>query len=165
MYHGPLWHHNVCYHWVPIWQYINIFTRCTNRNQHDIRMTSVANVSKEQTDMSYKGELQTLTKLSMRHKVYPGETCCTTISKSIITMLMSRGRCNNRNKNKNKFMVGPSKEGSCSLFFVGIFQSPFRLGTYPYTRTIYIVSTEGSTINLSLSNYNTLQIVTSCKLI
>ncbi len=27
-------------------KYINIFTRCTNRNQHDILMTVVANVSK-----------------------------------------------------------------------------------------------------------------------
>ncbi len=32
-------------------------------NQHDILMTAVAEVSKGQTDMSYKGELQTLTKL------------------------------------------------------------------------------------------------------
>ncbi len=36
-------------------------------NQHDILMTAVADVSKGQTNMSYKGELQTLTKLSMRH--------------------------------------------------------------------------------------------------
>ncbi len=34
--------------------------------QHDILKTVVADVSKGQTDMSYKGELQTLTKLSMR---------------------------------------------------------------------------------------------------
>ncbi len=51
-------------------------------------MTAVADVSKGQTDMSYKGEMQTLTKLS------PGETCYTTISEVIITMLMSRGRHN-----------------------------------------------------------------------
>ncbi len=31
-------------------------------NQHDILMTAVDDVSKEQTDMSCKGELQTLTK-------------------------------------------------------------------------------------------------------
>ncbi len=46
--------------------YINIFTRCTIRNQHDILKTAVADVSKGQTDMSYKGELQILNKLSMR---------------------------------------------------------------------------------------------------
>ncbi len=69
-------------------------TRCTNRNQHDILMTAVAGVSKGQTDMSYKGELQTPTKLSMRHQVCPGETFCTAIPDSAITMLMSRGRSN-----------------------------------------------------------------------
>ncbi len=63
---------------------INIFTRCTIRNQHDILKTAVANVSKGQTDMSHKGELQTLTKLSMRHQVYPNDTCHTTISESTI---------------------------------------------------------------------------------
>ncbi len=73
---------------------INIFTRCTIRNQHDILKTAVANVSKGQTDMSYKGELQILTKLSMRHQVCPGETCHTNISESTITMLMSRGISN-----------------------------------------------------------------------
>ncbi len=57
-------------------------------------MTAVADVSKGQTDMSYKGELQTLTKLSMRHHVCPSETCRMTISESTITMLMSRGRSN-----------------------------------------------------------------------
>ncbi len=31
-------------------------------NQHDILMTYVADESKGQTDMTYKGELQTLTK-------------------------------------------------------------------------------------------------------
>ncbi len=35
------------------------------------------------TDISYKGELQTLTKLSMRHQVCPGETYCTTISQPL----------------------------------------------------------------------------------
>ncbi len=49
--------------------YIHIFTRHTIRNQHDIIKTAVADVSKGQTDMSHKGELQTLTKLSMRHQV------------------------------------------------------------------------------------------------
>ncbi len=38
-------------------------------------MTAVADDSKGQTDMSYKGELQTLSKQSMRHYVCPGETC------------------------------------------------------------------------------------------
>ncbi len=49
-------------------------------------------VSKGQTNMTYKGELQTLTNLSMRHQVCPRETCRAIISESIITMLMSRGR-------------------------------------------------------------------------
>ncbi len=63
-------------------------------NQHDILMIAVANVSKGQTDMSYKGELQSLTKLSMRYQVCHSETCCTIISESTITMPMSRGRGN-----------------------------------------------------------------------
>ncbi len=46
-------------------------------------------VKGKQPDMSYKGEIQTLTKLSMRHQVCPCETCRTTISESTITMLMS----------------------------------------------------------------------------
>ncbi len=74
--------------------YINIFTRCTIRNQHDFLKTDVADVSKGQTDMSYKGELQTLTKLSMRHQVCHSETCRAIISESVLTMLMSRGRSN-----------------------------------------------------------------------
>ncbi len=37
------------------------------RNQHAILKTALADVSKGQTDMSHKGELQRLTKLSMRH--------------------------------------------------------------------------------------------------
>ncbi len=52
----------------------------------------MADVSKGQTDMSYKRELQTLTKLSRRNQVCPGETCRTTKSESTITMLMSRSR-------------------------------------------------------------------------
>ncbi len=44
--------------------------------------------------MSHKGELQTLTKLSMRHHVCPRETCCAIISETIITMLMSEGITN-----------------------------------------------------------------------
>ncbi len=56
-------------------KHLTIFTRCTIRNQHDILKTAVADVSKGQTDMSYKGELETLTKLSMRHQVCPSETC------------------------------------------------------------------------------------------
>ncbi len=59
--------------------FLNIFTTCTNRNQHDILKTTVADVSKGQTDMSYKGELQTLTKQSMRHQICPSETCFMTI--------------------------------------------------------------------------------------
>ncbi len=54
-------------------KYINIFSRCTNRNQRDILITAVANVSKGQTDMWFKGDLQTPPKLSMRHQVCPGE--------------------------------------------------------------------------------------------
>ncbi len=69
-------------------KYINIFIRCTNRNQYDILMTAAADVSKGQTDMPCKGELQTMTKLSIRHLVCPGEDCCT------IILLMSRGRGN-----------------------------------------------------------------------
>ncbi len=46
-------------------------------------MTAVADVLKGQTDMPHKGELQTLTKLSMIHQVCHSETL------SIITMLMS----------------------------------------------------------------------------
>ncbi len=42
-----------------------------NRNQH-ILMTAVADISKGQTNMSYKGECQTLTKLSMKHQVCHG---------------------------------------------------------------------------------------------
>ncbi len=60
-----------------------------NRNQHDILKTAVADVSKGQTDMLYKGELQTLTKLSMRHQVCPSEICHVIISECILTMLMS----------------------------------------------------------------------------
>ncbi len=41
--------------------------------------------------MSHKGELQTLTKLSMKHQVCHTETCHMIISESIITMLMSGG--------------------------------------------------------------------------
>ncbi len=37
-------------------------------------MAAVADVCKGQTDMSYKGKLQTLTKLSMIHQVSHGET-------------------------------------------------------------------------------------------
>ncbi len=57
-------------------------------------MTVVVDVSKGQTDMSYKSELQIPTKLCMRHQVCPSETCHTTISESIITMFMSRGTSN-----------------------------------------------------------------------
>ncbi len=75
-------------------KYINIFTRCKNRKQYDILMTVAANVIVKGKQMSYKGELQTPTKQSMRHQVYPGETCHTTMSESAITILMSRGRSN-----------------------------------------------------------------------
>ncbi len=57
-------------------------------------MTAVADVDKGQIDMSYKGELQTLINLSMRHQVCRGKTYHTTISESIITMFMSSGRGN-----------------------------------------------------------------------
>ncbi len=49
-------------------------------NQHDILKTAVADVSKGQTNMSHKGEIQTLTKLSMRHQVGPSEICHTITS-------------------------------------------------------------------------------------
>ncbi len=51
------------------------------RKQHDILKTAVADVIKGQTNMSHKGELQTLTKLNMKHQVCPGETCCMIISR------------------------------------------------------------------------------------
>ncbi len=38
-------------------------------------ITAAADVSKGQTDMSYKGELQTFAKHSMRQQVCPSETC------------------------------------------------------------------------------------------
>ncbi len=66
----------------------------TIRNQHHILKIAVADVTKGQTDMSYKGELQPLTRLSMRHHVCPSETCGTITSVSTITMLMSSGRSN-----------------------------------------------------------------------
>ncbi len=47
--------------------------------QHDILMIAIDNVRKGQTYMSYNGELQTLTKLSMRHQVWPGEIFRTSI--------------------------------------------------------------------------------------
>ncbi len=75
-------------------KHINIFARRTIRNQHDILKTAVADVSKGQTDMTYKGELQTLTKLNMRHQIRPRETCHAIILESILTKLMSRGRSN-----------------------------------------------------------------------
>ncbi len=46
-------------------------------------MTAVANVRKRQIDMSYNGEHPTLTKQSMRHQVYPGETCHASIYMTI----------------------------------------------------------------------------------
>ncbi len=49
-------------------------------------MTDVANGSKKQTDKSYKGELQTLTKLSMRCQVCPSGTWHIIISVSTITI-------------------------------------------------------------------------------
>ncbi len=57
-------------------------------------MAAVVDVNNGQTDMSIKGELQTLTKQSMRHQVCLGETCHTTISESVIAMLISRGKSN-----------------------------------------------------------------------
>ncbi len=63
-------------------------------------MTAVADVSKGQTDMLYKGELQTLTKRSIRDQACPGETRCTIILASIITMLISSGKSNSNEINK-----------------------------------------------------------------
>ncbi len=34
--------------------YIDIFIRCTNRNQYDILITAISDVSKETTDMSHE---------------------------------------------------------------------------------------------------------------
>ncbi len=45
-----------------------------NMNQHDILKTVVADVSKGQSDISYKGDLQALTKLRIRYQAYPGQT-------------------------------------------------------------------------------------------
>ncbi len=44
------------------------------------------------TVMAHKGELQTLTKLSIRHQICPSETCVVQSYQSTITMLMFRGR-------------------------------------------------------------------------
>ncbi len=52
-------------------------------------MTAVADDSKGQTDMSHEGQLQTVTKLSMRNHIFPGETCGMTISESNINVLLS----------------------------------------------------------------------------
>ncbi len=41
--------------------------------------------------MPYEGELQTLTKQSIKHQVYPGKTCHTTITESTTTMFMNKG--------------------------------------------------------------------------
>ncbi len=41
---------------------INIFTRCTIRNQFDILLTGAGDVSERQTYMPCQGEDQTLTK-------------------------------------------------------------------------------------------------------
>ncbi len=60
--------HSLCL-WY-LWQIYKHLYRCTIRNEHDILKTAVANVSKGQRDMLYKGEFQTLTKLSMRHQIY-----------------------------------------------------------------------------------------------
>ncbi len=72
--------------------YYILFTRCTNSNQFNILMTAVANVRKGQRDMLYKGEIQTLTKGSIRHQACPGWNCHQIQLESTITMLMSRGR-------------------------------------------------------------------------
>ncbi len=66
-------------------------------------MTKADNVSKGQTDMSYKDELQILTKLVMRYKVCPVESWRTTIEESTITMLMSSGRIQYLLKIKHSF--------------------------------------------------------------
>ncbi len=73
---------------LPLYRVFVFFIRCTIRNQDAILKTAVADVSKGQTDMSYKGELQILTKLSMRHQVCPSETRRAIKSESILTMLM-----------------------------------------------------------------------------
>ncbi len=52
--------------------------------------TAVVDVSKGQTDMSYKGELQTLIKLNMRHQVCPSETCRAIISESVLRQIPCR---------------------------------------------------------------------------
>ncbi len=57
-------------------------------------MLKTAVVRKGKTDMSHKGELQTLIKLSMKDHVCTRETCRMIILESIITMLMSGGRSN-----------------------------------------------------------------------
>ncbi len=57
-------------------------------------MTVIADVSKGQIYMLYKGELQALIKLSMIHQDCLGETCRTSISESTIIMLMSRSSSN-----------------------------------------------------------------------
>ncbi len=70
--------------------YINIFTRCTKMNLY-ILLIVIANINKGCTVMSYEGQLQTLTKQSIKHQVCPGETCHRTISESTITMFIYKG--------------------------------------------------------------------------
>ncbi len=72
-------------------KFINIFTRCINRNQHDILMITVADISKEQTDMSYKGELQTLTKQSIIHRAN-----CT-----VSNVILGNNHCIGKDRNYN----------------------------------------------------------------
>ncbi len=72
-------------------EYINIFTRCSIMNQFDILLTAVANVSKGQTDMSYQGEHQLLTKQSMRHHVCNSDTF---LQSYLYLLFMSRDRSN-----------------------------------------------------------------------
>ncbi len=52
-------------------------------------MTDVADVRKGHTAMPYRGDHQTLTEQSMRYQISPVETCHTTMSESVITMLIS----------------------------------------------------------------------------
>ncbi len=66
--YGP--HHHTASVYSICAKYINIFTTFTNRIQCDILMTAVTDVSKGQTDMSYKGELIGLTLLKLTCKFF-----------------------------------------------------------------------------------------------
>ncbi len=57
--------------------YVVLFT--IFRNQFNIILTAVADVSKGQTDIPYQGEHQTLTKQSIKHQLCSSVLLCHTL--------------------------------------------------------------------------------------